>query len=96
MLYLFAVVFGFAHGGMAPQGSPLLARLFGLRSHGLLLGVVGIGFRIGAGIGPFVTGYIFDLTGSYQVAFLVCAASGIVSLILAAVLRPTTRLGGRI
>ena len=96
MLFLFAIVFGFAQGGMAPQGSPLLARLFGLGSHGLLLGVVGLGFRVGAGIGPYMTGYIFDTTGSYQVAFLVSAAIAVVGLIFAAILRPTERLGGRI
>jgi MFS family permease len=96
MLFLFAAVFGFAQGGMAPQGSPLLARLFGLGSHGLLLGVVGLGFRIGAGIGPFMTGYIFDLTDSYQVAFLVCSGIVVVGLIFASSLKPTERLGGGI
>ena len=96
MLFVFAVVFGFAFGGMAPQGSPLLARLFGLGSHGLLLGVAGLGFRIGAGIGPFLTGYIFDLTHSYQGAFLLLAALSVVGLILLVAIRPTKRLGGRI
>ncbi len=95
MLFLFAAVFGFAHGGMAPQGSPLLAKLFGLRYHGSILGVIGIGFRIGAGIGPFVTGYIFDLTGGYQVAFLVCVFAGVGGLLFAILLRPTKRLGGK-
>jgi len=96
MLYLFAVVLGFAEGGMGAQSPPLLARLFGLDSHGLLLGVVGVGFRIGSALGPIVTGYIFDLTGSYQVAFWVCAFTGVVGLILSLTLRPTKKLGGRI
>jgi hypothetical protein len=41
-----------------------------------------------------MTGYIFDLTLSYQIAFLVCAAFGVVGLIMAVLLRPTKKLGG--
>ena len=88
MFYLFVVVFGFANGGVTVSESPLVASLFGLRSHGLILGVIDLGFTIGAAMGPFVAGYIFDVTGGYQVAFLVSAAIGIVGIILSAVLRP--------
>lgn len=88
MLYLFAIAFGFAHGGMGPLGSPLTAELFGLRSHGLILGVLGIAFTLGGAFGPFLTGYIFDVSGNYHVAFLLCAIIGIVGLILIALLRP--------
>jgi len=92
MLYLFIVVAGFASGGMGASESPLTARLFGISSHGLIYGVVHVGFTIGAAAGPFITGYIFDLTGDYQSAFLTCAAFGIIGLILTVILRPTTKL----
>jgi len=88
MFYLFAVVFGFGNGGCNTSESPLVAKLFGLNSHGSILGIVSLGFTIGAAIGPFLTGYIFDVTGSYQTAFLVCGAIGIVGLVLAALLAP--------
>ncbi len=96
MLYLFAVVFGFALGGVSTIEAPLVARIFGVSSHGLIYGVVHVGFTIGAAIGPFVTGYIYDLTHSYQVAFLICAIFGIFGIILALILRPTKKLGIRI
>jgi MFS family permease len=96
MLYLFAIIFGFAGGGMAASESPLVAGLFGLTSHGLIYGVVHLGFTAGAAVGPVVAGYIFDLTGSYQAAFLVCAAFCIAGIVLAAILRPTRRPYGRI
>lgn len=92
MLYLFIVVAGFVSGGMGASESPLTARLFGISSHGLIYGVVHVGFTIGAAAGPFITGYIFDLTGDYQSAFLTCAAFGIIGLILTVILRPTTKL----
>jgi predicted MFS family arabinose efflux permease len=88
-LYLFAAVFGFAAMGCAVSESPLVAELFGLRSHGLILGVINIGFCIGAALGPFLAGYIFDVTSSYSVAFLVCAAVSVVGVILSAVLTST-------
>jgi len=88
-LYLFAAVFGFATGGCVMSESPLVAELFGLRSHGLILGFTSFGYCIGAAAGPFLTGYIFDVTSSYNVAFLACAAVSVVGLILSAILRPT-------
>jgi len=96
LLFLLVIVFGFAFGGSGTVESPLATGLFGLSSHGLIYGLVHLGFTIGASAGPLVTGHIFDLTGSYQVAFLVCAALGIVGLILAVILRPTKKIGGRI
>jgi len=96
MFYLFAVAFGLALGGMATSESPLVAGLFGMRSHGLIFGVAGFGHVIGGALGPVVTGYIFDLTQSYQMAFLICAAFGVTGLILTVVMRPTKKIGLRL
>jgi MFS family permease len=88
MLYLFAVVFGFAHAGTEASTSPLIAKLFGLRSHSSIFGVIGLGFCIGSALAPLVTGYIFDLSNSYQVAFFICAGIGIIGLVLTILLKP--------
>lgn len=93
MLYLFAIVFGLGLGSMGTSESPLVARLFGLTSHGLIYGVTGLGFTFGGAVGPVMIGYICDVTESYQPAFVVCAALGIVGLILMVMLRPTKKLG---
>jgi len=91
-LYLFAAVFGFAFGGCVTSQSPLVARLFGLSSHGLILGVINLlGFTLGAAVGPLIAGYIFDITSSYQLAFIVAAATGVVGLILTVLLSPIER-----
>ena len=88
IFYLLAVGLGIGQGGVTTSESPLVAKLFGLSSHGSILGIVSFGFTIGAAIGPLLTGYIFDVSGSYQTAFLVCAAISIVGLVLAALLAP--------
>ncbi len=93
MFYLFAVVFGLGLGSMGTSESPLVARLFGLTSHGLIYGVTGLGFTAGGAVGPVMIGYICDVTESYQPAFVVCAALGIIGLILMVILKPTKKLG---
>jgi MFS family permease len=87
LLYLFAVLFGFAFGACVTCESPLVADLFGLRSHGLLLGIVSCGFTIGGGIGPFMAGYIFDVLQTYQLAFLLCGMLSAIALFLTRTLK---------
>ena len=96
MFYLFAIIFGFSIGGNITSEAPLTARLFGLRYHGSILGFAAFGFTIGAALGPVLTGYVFDSTNSYQIAFVICIMIAILGLILAAVLRPTEKIGGTI
>lgn len=91
-LHLFAAVFGFAFGGCATSESPLVAGLFGLSSHGLILGVMSLlGFTFGAAIGPFIAGHIFDMNNSYQLAFIVAGALSIAGLTLTVLLSPTEK-----
>ena len=88
MLYLFAGIFGFAYGGMQVLFSPIVAELFGLRSHGVILAATAFSGTIGAAIGPFLSGYIFDITSSYNLAFLICATMAAIGFIFASVIRP--------
>jgi MFS family permease len=87
VLYLLAGVFGFAFGGCAVSHSPLVAVLFGLRSHGLIFGFFGVSVMTGGAIGPWLAGYLFDVTGSYQQAFFVCGAISFSGIVLTAVLK---------
>ena len=87
-LYLFAAVFGFGFGGFVSVMSPLAAQLFGLTSHGTILGVTTFAATVGAGVGPLVAGAIFDATNSYSQAFLVAGVLSLCAFILALSLRP--------
>lgn len=92
MLYVFSVVFGFNHGGNATAQAPLLARIFGLRAHGKIFAAAAFGFTIGGAAGPLATGYIYDISGDYIPAFILCGIMGVIGLVLAAILRPTKRI----
>ncbi len=69
MLFVFAIVYGFAHGGFFAVMSPLIAEFFGTASHGAIFGMMIFASTIGGAIGPLAAGYVFDLTGSYRVVF---------------------------
>ena len=94
MLHLISILLGIAFGSVGTSESPLIARLFGLKNHGLIYGMIGLGFTAGGAVGPFVTGHIHDITGSYRDAFLVCIGFTVAGLILSALLKPTRKIGG--
>jgi MFS family permease len=94
MLYLFAAIYGFNHGGFFALISPLIADLFGTRSQGTLLGIVIFSGTVGGSIGSVVAGHIFDITGSYQPAFSILLILAIIGLILTTLIRPISSRGG--
>ena len=96
MLYLFAIFIGLANGGNVASDSPLVARLFGLKSMGSIVGISSCAFSIGAALGPIITGYVFDSTGSYQQAFMICAAFSVLGIVMASIMRPTKKLQNKV
>ena len=87
-LYCFAALFGIAYGGCVTAESPLTALLFGLRAHGLIFGIASLSFTSGGALGSWLTGLLFDMTSSYQPAFIICAVLGSVGLTIAILLNP--------
>ncbi len=88
MLFLFAAIYGSAHGSFFTVVSPTVAELFGTGSHGVLFGIVLFSGAIGGSVGQLIAGRIFDVTGSYQLVFLVLTGMAVVGLILITLLRP--------
>ena len=80
MLYLFALFYGMGHGGHFTLISPLVAEHFGIRSHGVLFGIVLFAGTFGGALGPILAGRLFDITGTYNIAFWICAAVGSMAL----------------
>ena len=95
MFYLFAAVYGFAHGGLFTVISPIVAEYFGVRAHGALFGIVFFSSMVGGAIGPVLAGHIFDTTGSYTIAFWACTAVSAFALLLVLSLRQARPSSGR-
>lgn len=91
MLYLFAIVYGLANGGLLSSITALLGDTFGLAKIGSILGMLDIGWSIGAATGPFVGGLIFDINSSYSVAFLLGAAVMAIAALIIVLIRRETR-----
>jgi MFS family permease len=89
MFYMFAILYGIAHGAFFTLTSPLLAELFGVTSLGAILGVVIFLGTFGGSTGPYLSGYLFDITGSYHLSFLICLVLSVADFILMLFLKPT-------
>ena len=70
MVWAFVIVFAFAMGGMNTLRPLVIAEFFGTDSFGRTFGLTELIRRLGAAAGPFVVGYIFDITGGYHYAFI--------------------------
>ncbi|MFC1993596.1 MFS transporter, partial [Chloroflexota bacterium] len=93
--YMFALVYGFAFGGMVPAMAALISDTFGLSRIGSIFGVLEIGFGVGAAIGPAIGGLIFDVSNSYVIAFSLGAlVMSVVTLLIVLIKRETNRNNG--
>lgn len=75
ILWLHACFFGVTWGARGPLITAKTADLFQGTHLGAIFGVISIGTGIGAATGSWASGLIFDLFGSYQIAFLLSIAS---------------------
>ena len=88
MLYFFAVIYGFAHGGFFTTFSPVVAEFFGIKSHAALFGIAMFSGTFGGAVGPFLAGYIFDVTAGYGVAIWICTLVVALGFVLISLLKP--------
>lgn len=91
VFYAFAVALGLAFGCCDAQESPLVAWIFGMKSHGLFLGFSIFSFSIGGAIGMVTTGYIYDITHSYQLAFIIFVVLSLIATVLTLFLNPASQ-----
>ena len=69
LLWLHACFFGLTWGARGPAITAKTADLFPGRQLGTILGVITIGSGLGAALGSWGAGWIFDISGSYRLAF---------------------------
>jgi MFS family permease len=69
-LYVVSGLFGLAQGGIVPSYALIVRQYFPARQAGVRVSLVLMSTVIGMAIGGWLTGLIFDWTGSYSAAFL--------------------------
>ena len=90
-LFLFAALYGPAHGGFFTITAPSVAEYYGTRAHGTLFGLVVAFGTFGATLGPIVAGAMFDALGTYASAFALLLGFSLAGLLVACMLPPTVK-----
>jgi MFS family permease len=92
-LYVISALFGLFQGTIVPMYAIIVREYFAPREAGTRLGVVLMATLAGMALGGWMSGWIFDLTGSYQAAFLNGLGWNLVnvSIMLWLLLRPGRR-----
>jgi len=68
-LYVISALFGLFQGGIVPSYAIIVREYFPARQAGARVGVVMMATLFGMALGGWMSGWIFDLTGSYRAAF---------------------------
>ena len=83
-LYVVSALFGVFQGGLVPQYAIVVREYFAPREAGVRVGTVLMSTLLGMALGGWMSGVIFDLTGSYRAAFLNGLAWNAVNIVIIA------------
>ena len=72
LLYIYAILFGLGFGARGPIIAAMMADLYQGKHFGSIYGFINIGNGIGGALGPWLGGYLYDTSGNYVVAFIIC------------------------
>jgi MFS family permease len=73
------VIFGAGFAASDTMVAKVIPEVFGLRAIGAIMGVLTLGWRCGAAMGPAAAGFLYDLTRSYALPFGAAPAVVLVS-----------------
>ena len=95
LLYVYSVCFGLGGGLFTPTIYAGSADIFFGRHFGFVSGLLLTGMGVGAVFGPWLGGYIYDVTGSYIPAFTLCIACIALSCMVFWLAAPRKGITGR-
>lgn len=75
----FGVMMGFLWLGTVPLTNGVIAQIFGVRHLAMLSGFVFFSHQFGSFLGAWLGGWLFDRTGSYDLAWMIAAALGVLA-----------------
>lgn len=90
-LYMVSLIFGLSQGGIVPSYAIVVREYMPAREAGRRVGVVIMATVAGMALGGWMSGWIYDLTGSYQAAFLNGIAWNLVNIAVMVAILVRTR-----
>lgn len=94
-LYVVSAMFGLFQGGIVPAYAIVVREHFPPQEAGARVGTVIFGTLVGMALGGWMSGKVFDLTGSYHAAFINGIGWNLLNLGIIGWLYLRTRTGGR-
>jgi MFS family permease len=94
-LYVISALFGLFQGGIVPSYAIIIREYFSPKEAGARIGIVITATLLGMALGGWMSGVIFDLTGSYRVAFINGIAWNVVNMAIALMLLGRSKKQGR-
>jgi MFS family permease len=91
-LYVVSLVFGLSQGGIVPSYAMIVREYLPAKEAGQRVGVVIMATVIGMALGGWLSGWIYDLTGSYRAAFLNGIAWNLLNIAIMLMILGRTRL----
>jgi MFS transporter, OFA family, oxalate/formate antiporter len=82
VLLVLLVTFGLGFAGADTVFTRSVPEIFGLRAVGAIIGVLTLGWRAGAALGPVAAGFVHDATGSYAIPFGVAPLAVVIGFTL--------------
>jgi MFS family permease len=82
-LYILSALFGLVQGGIVPSYAVIVREFFPPEEAGVRVSTVLMATVFGMALGGWISGVLFDLTGSYQVAFLNGILWNLLNLVIA-------------
>lgn len=82
-LYVVSAIFGLAQGGIVPSYAVIIREMMGRDATATRISLVLMATVAGMALGGWLSGVIFDLTGSYRLAFVHGAAWNLLNLAIA-------------
>jgi MFS family permease len=92
-LYVVSALFGLFQGGLVPSYAIIVREYFPPAQAGMRTGIVLMATLFGMALGGWLSGAIFDLTGSYRAAFVNGIAWNLLNFSIVFWLLRRTRLG---
>ncbi|WP_150522995.1 MFS transporter [Roseibium sediminis] len=94
-LYVISMIFGLSQGGIVPSYAVIVREYLPAREAGQRIGLVMMSTILGMALGGWLSGWIYDLTGSYDAAFINGIAWNLMNMaILVFILRNARGRGG--
>jgi MFS family permease len=81
-VYLFAACMGFLWLSTVPLTNGIVAHIFGVKYLSMLSGFAFFSHQIGSFMGAYLGGYLFDLTGSYNIVWFIAIGLSIVAALV--------------